>query len=260
MPEPSEANPRDSVFTTIVWDQGSHLADFGPQLKRMEQHARRLRISWPEDMGQDFATVWKKSVGHQDSSHPCTPLGLIRVELTRTGDLSMEARTFDLRNEGVEAITLPAPRWSPKINGTKHGDWQPYREASKIADSKGADLALLVHDFAVVDADRATPVVFDEDGTAWFAEISEGGVSSITAEALAPMLESEGIPVHRGRLNERLIARALEVVALGSGIGASRIESIDGEAVGEQRGFTEKCQTLLTQHYENDNAWSHVGA
>jgi branched-subunit amino acid aminotransferase/4-amino-4-deoxychorismate lyase len=182
------------------------------------------------------------------------------MELTRNGELNIEPRAFSLRNEQIEAITVEAPRWSPKVNGTKHGDWQPYLNAMNQADQAGTDLALLVHEYAIVDGDRATPMVFDEDSTVWVCGDTEGAVESITASILIPLLEDSGIPVQKGRLNERLVARALEMVAVGSGLGASQIESIDGDAIGKDHGFAIKCQTLLTQHYENKNAWSDVGA
>ncbi len=260
MEKDSTPSPRNAVFTTVVWDGGSHLADLKAHLDRMETHAQRLRIAWPKHMMSEINREWEKGIGTREGDTVRTPSGLIRLELTRAGDISLEARPFILRNEGIEAVTVPAPRWSPKINGTKHGDWSPYVDAMQHADTKGADLALMVHDYALVDGDRATPLVIDEDGTAWLAAPAEGGVMGITAELLAPLLEQAGVPVHRGRLNERLVARALEVVALGSGIGASRIESIDGEPVGSNHEFSEKCQTLLTQHYETKNAWTHVGA
>ena len=253
------ANPRDKVFTTLVWDGGNHLADLQIHLERMEKHAKRLRITWPDHILSMIDAAWRIA---QASPAPtqCQPYGLIRIELSRDGDITIQPRQFFLRNDEYDAITVPAPRWSPKINGTKHGDWEPYAEATKQADAKGSDLALLVHEFAIIDGDRATPLVIDEDGTAWLAAEGEGGVQSITADILAPLLEASGIPVHYGRLNERVVAMALEMLAIGSGVGVSRIASIDGQAIGNGQEFTQKCQAMLTQHYQNENAWTHVGA
>ncbi len=252
-------NPRDKVFTTLVWDGGSHLADLQLHLERMEKHAKRLRIAWPEHILSMLDAAWSRA---EPSPAPSQfhPYGLIRLELSREGQITIQSRQFVLRNDEFEAVTVPAPRWSPKINGTKHGDWEPYVEATKHADAKGADLALLVHEFAIIDGDRATPLVIDEDGTAWLAAEEEGGVQSVTADILTPLLEASGVPVHHGRLNERMVARALEMVAIGSGVGASRIASIDGETIGNGQEFTQKCQAMLTQHYQNENAWTHVGA
>ena len=254
-----DASPRDLVFTTMVWDQVRSIADLDAHLERMESHAKRLRIQWPADMKQSIAEAI--ATLEFNAQHPtCRPMGLLRLELARNGAIKVLPRPFLIRNESVEAITVQAPRWSPKVNGTKHGDWQPYREAMKKADQAGTDLALLVHEFAIVDGDRATPIVFDEDSTAWLSNASDGGVAGITAEILVPLLEAQGIPVQRGRLNERLVARAIEVIAVGSGLGVAQIESIDGEQMSTNHGFAIKCQSLLTQHYENKNAWSDVGA
>lgn len=259
MSETGGPSPRDSVFTTMVWDGGTSVADFQSHILRMERHAHRLRIRWPEDLNVLISQAVSQ-LEHHDTGQTRQPNGLLRMELTRSGELSLEPRAFSLRNEQIEAITVEAPRWSPKVNGTKHGDWQPYLNAMNQADRAGADLALLVHEYAIVDGDRATPMVFDEDSTVWVCDDTEGAVESITASFLIPLLEESGIPVQKGRLNERLVARALEMIAVGSGLGASQIESIDGDRIGKNHGFATKCQTLLTQHYEDKSAWSDLGA
>ena len=259
MSEGVGASPRDLVFTTMVWDQARCIADLDAHLERMQHHAKRLRIEWPADMKRSIAEAL--ATLEFEGQHPtCQPMGLLRLELARDGTINVQPRSFSIRNESVEAITVEAPRWSPKVNGTKHGDWQPYRDARQKADHAGTDLALLVHEYAIVDGDRATPLVFDEDSTAWLSDAADGGVTGITAEILAPLLEAHGIPVQRGRLNERLVARAIEVIAVRSGLGVAQIESIDGEQISTNHGFAIKCQSLLTQHYENKNAWSDVGA
>ena len=94
-----------------------------------------------------------------------------------------------------------------RTNGTKHGDWQAYRKALTAAERVGCDAALLVHNFCIVDGDRATPLVLDEDGTVWMAHDDEGGVDGITATYLAKHLPSVGLPVMKGKLNERTVAR-----------------------------------------------------
>ena len=259
MSETGGQSPRDLVFTTMVWDGNASVADLQAHIERMKRHAHRLRIQWPENMNELISRAMSQ-LGHHATGQPRQPNGLLRMELSRNGELNIEPRAFSLRNEQIEAITVEAPRWSPKVNGTKHGDWQPYLNAMNQADQAGADLALLVHEYAIVDGDRATPMVFDEDSTVWVCGDTQGAVESITASILIPLLEDSGIPVQKGRLNERLVARALEMVAVGSGLGASQIESIDGDAIGKNHGFAIKCQTLLTQHYENKNAWSDVGA
>jgi branched-subunit amino acid aminotransferase/4-amino-4-deoxychorismate lyase len=123
----------------------------------MEEHAKRLRIEWPAGIKRSIAKALA-TLEINDQHPTCQPMGLLRLELGRDGTIKVQPRPFSIRNESVEAITVEAPRWSPKVNGTKHGDWQPYRDAMKQADHAGTDLALLVHEYAIVDGDRATPI------------------------------------------------------------------------------------------------------
>ena len=44
-------------------------------------------------------------------------------------------------------------------------------------------------------------MVLDEDGTVWMAHPSEGGVDGVTADVLASLLPSLGMPVVKGKLN-----------------------------------------------------------
>ena len=122
MSETGGQSPRDLVFTTMVWDGNASVADFQAHIERMKHHAHRLRIQWPENMNELISRAMSK-LGHHATSQPRQPNGLLRMELTRNGELNIEPRAFSLRNEQIEAITVEAPRWSPKVNGTKHGDW-----------------------------------------------------------------------------------------------------------------------------------------
>ena len=42
--------PRSAVFTTVLWDGGSKIADFEQHLDRLKKHAKRLRIILPDDL------------------------------------------------------------------------------------------------------------------------------------------------------------------------------------------------------------------
>lgn len=250
--------PRDAVFTTVLWDGSFSLADWTLHLQRLTEHAKLLRIELPANLSQRIADFFFEEQKKGQYSLTNEPSILVRIECSNTGETSFEIRKPEFRNEEIDAITIPAPRWSKKINGTKHGDWKPYIHAHEIAKKRGADLAFHVHDFAIVDADRAAPIVLDEDGIAWVAAPSEGGVASITLQSLVSGLEAAGIPVQYGRLNERLVARAVEVVAIGSGIGACRILSLDGEELGEGEALTALCQSLLQLHYQDPSTWFDV--
>ncbi len=252
----NSGNPRDAVFTTALWNGAFALADWELHVQRLAEHAKQLRLDLPSNMTQQLVDFFDKEKLQQGPS--LEPSMLVRIECLRTGKMVIEARTISFRNEEIDAITLPAPRWSSKVNGTKHGDWKPYREAHESAEKRGADLAFLIHDYAIVDGDRAMPVVLDDDGTAWVAAEEEGGVTSITLNILREGLEAAGIPVHFGRLNERLVARAAEVIAIGSGIGACRVLSLDDEMLGEGVTLTKRCQALLDTHYLDEATWFDV--
>jgi branched-subunit amino acid aminotransferase/4-amino-4-deoxychorismate lyase len=254
----SSGNPRDAVFTTALWDGAFALADWGLHLQRLNEHAGRLRLQLPLDLTQQLLDFFVKQEQEQDNKSSVEPSRLVRIQCSRTGEVFIETRQILFRNEDIDAITLPAPRWSSKVNGTKHGDWNLYREAHGIAEKRGADIAFLVHDYAIVDADRAMPMVLDDDGSAWVAGQDEGGVASITFKVLAEGLEAAGIPIQFGRLNERLVARAAEVIAVGSGIGACRVLSLDDEMLGEGVTLTKQCQSLLNAHYQDKETWFDV--
>ena len=108
----------------------------------------------------------------------------------------------------AEGVTVPAPRWTRKVTGTKHGDWGAYRKITSDVFSKGADVALLVHEYCIVDGDRVMPLVLDEDGVVWISGPDFGGVDSVTFDVCKPKIEAAGFVISEGRLNERLVARA----------------------------------------------------
>lgn len=258
MSEGDSGNPRDAVFTTALWNGAFALADWELHVQRLTEHAKRLRLELPSNLSQKLLDFFEHENLKNELTPSFEPSWLVRVECLRTGEVSIESRELAFRNEDIDAITLPAPRWSSKVNGTKHGDWKPYRDACEVAEKRGADLAFFVHDYALVDADRAMPLVLDDDGTAWVAAQAEGGVASITLMILTKGLEAAGIPVQFGRLNERLVARAAEVIAIGSGIGACHVLSLDDEMLGEGVALTKQCQSILEAHYQNETTWFDV--
>ena len=252
------AGPRSEVFTTALWDGEFALADWHLHLARLTEHAKLLRIELPENMPQQLETLLQQERSLKKTTQSHEPKLLVKIKCTQDGELSVDSRSIDFQNEEVDAITVEAPRWSSKVNGTKHGDWQAYIDARHDAEKKGVDVALLVHDYAIVDADRALPVVLDEDGVAWVAAHNEGGVESITFEILSQQLQNAGIPIQHGRLNERLVARASEIITLGSGTGACRVLSLDDESIGDGNMLSSLCQTLLENHYQKNETWSDV--
>jgi len=209
--------PRRAVFTT-AWANNGRIHELGKHLARMEIHAQRLKIELPNDLEK---RVISAEIPQEET------LVVIRWE----EDLKLTFRE-PIRLQAAEAISVPAPRWTSSVTGCKHGDWQPYLDAGNQASEKGADVAILIHDYCIVDADRAMPIILDEDGTLWIASTDQGGVDSITFSLLRPEIEKMGIPICEGRLNERLTARAREFLLLGTGIGVANVKEIDGVEVG----------------------------
>lgn len=236
------SGPRDEVFTTAVVNPKGQVADGPAHLKRMKDHAKRLRISLPETF--------------PPMEFEASEMSLVRLSYSVEHGWKVQHRPFTVRNESLDAISVPAPRWNPKTNGCKHGDWAPYNEARARAEQAGCDVALFVHEHALVDGDRGTPMLLDEDGTVWIPTDEDGGVDGITASLLEAQLPELGLPVLRGRLNERLVARCHELVVVGSGLGACRVDSIDGERVGHSTVLSKQCQKIINQHFTHEATWS----
>lgn len=213
--------PGDAVFTTMPYADGQ-VAFAKAHIARMRGHAERLRIPWPAS--------WALSAEGDDGMNLC------RVQLTREGDVEVSFRRSDYPASPLCAISQPAPRWARRAQGTKHADWDPYSKAREAALRAGADIALLVHDGAVVDGDRCTPLLLDHDGTVWAANPADGGVQSITLDAVLPGLAAAGLPLRRGRLNETLLGRAREVIVVGSGVGVAWLDEIDGQQIADAPG------------------------
>ena len=258
--EAAQSRPRDSVFTTVTWDGLHHIADFQTHLNRLSNHAERLRMTLPKNIESEIKKAFEDIVALKNGELK-QPIGLVKIVIDCNDQSSMRLseRPITLRNEEIEAITVPAPRWNRKVTGTKHGDWAPYHRARLRADSEGSDLALLVHEFSIIDGDRASPILLDEDGIVWYSNSEQGGVESITRSIILSGLEQHGFPFQSGNLTERIVARAHEMVALGSGMGACRIITIDGEDIGGSADLlTQTCRQILSQHYANSNNWTKM--
>ena len=135
--------PRSEVFTTVLVNEKGEVADWPHHRRRMDEHARRLRLTLPQedpDVAPPDGTGWR----------------LARVGYDGT-DWTVAVRQLGVRDEDVDAVSVTAPRWNERTNGTKHGDWEAYKRAKETAEQAGCDAALLVHECAIVDADRATP-------------------------------------------------------------------------------------------------------
>ncbi len=253
----SELNPspRSSVFTTMRFSQERGLFLFDDHLARMLEHAAKLRI--------DESNINRKSfVELLQTNPPQISEGLVRIECAKDTELRVAYRPFTIQNEAIDAITVPSPIWPPRVAGTKHGAWGAYIEARNYAEQKGGDLALMVHDYSIVDGDRCTPLVLDEDGVVWVSH-ANSSVFSITLSAIHDSILEAGFHIQQGKLNERLVARCVEAIAVGSGVGVLKIDSIDNEPVGDgSTRLFDVCVGILDDGYRNpdnwEEVWSHV--
>jgi branched-subunit amino acid aminotransferase/4-amino-4-deoxychorismate lyase len=243
--------PRSSVFTTMRFSKRRGLFLFENHLRRLDAHAARLRID-TKDITQDSIVELLKE------KHPQFDEGLLRVEVSSQLEINLSYRPLVLENERVDGVTFPSPVWAKRVAGTKHGAWDAYFDARKHAENLGADLALMVHEYCIVDADRCTPLILDEDGVIWHSS-SPNSVDSITFDAMRSSLLAAGYHIQTGKLNERLVARCVEAVAVGSGVGVFGIDSIDGEPIGDggSRLF-DLCKSILKTKYNDVENWQEV--
>ncbi len=243
--------PRSSVFTTMRFTREHGLFLLDQHLARMVEHATKLRI--------DGRNIKRESlIEFLQKNPPQISEGLVRFECTMNSELNVEYRPFVIQNEAIDAVTVPSPVWPPRVAGTKHGAWGAYIKARNYAEQQGADLALMVHDYSIVDGDRCTPVVLDEDGVVWISN-AKNSVSSITLNALIHSIHSGGFHVQSGNLNERLVARCVEAVAVGSGVGVLKIDSIDGETIGDgSTRLFDLCVNALDEERKNPDNWEEV--
>ena len=209
-----EKGPRSAVFTTVRARSGK-LFHLDLHLKRLSKHAKILGIEIPK------------------FEIPSGLDGLVKIQVDSSGVQFSTKPFYQEIHMEAEGITIPAPRWARKIMGTKHGDWEIYREITSQVFAKGADVGLLVHDFCIVDGDRVMPLVLDEDGIIWISDDKHGGVDSVTFDACRGSIEGAGFVISKGRLNERIVARAKEFVLLGTGMGAARLTVLDGVDIGD---------------------------
>lgn len=238
-----------------MWDGKSSVADFVAHLERLKNHAGRLRIELPSDLDSMVAkAICDLGEGMEKSQRQ-----LLTISYSNSDNLVLTSRPLPkLRSSEIHGKTKPLHKWLGDVTGTKHGDWKPYLDARDDAEQSGADISILVDDFTIVDTDRASLVVIDEDGTAYVSD-SKLGVDGITNQIVSSALNSIGIPVMKARLNERMVARCEEILVTGTGIGCSKLVTIDGEMIGREKSLIfERCRDILAQHYSNPDTWTNM--
>ena len=243
-----EADIPASVFTTLRWD-GASVAWLDEHLKRLNAHAKRLSIKWPENMLELLQETNMVGEGN-----------LCSIQLNRDGTVKCTARESVYSDSPLTALSQAAPRFTEIVQGTKHAEWEGYSKARSFANKDGADIALLVHDGAVVDGDRCTPIILDIDGVAYAPSPEGGGIDSITLQLLIPEIEAAGIPFRYARLTEKMLGRSSEVIVVGTGVGVAWLSEIDGQPVGRNSPgpLFETCSSALESKLKT--AWVPLGA
>ena len=217
-----EVTPADAaVFTTLRWENG-RVAWLENHLIRLKSHAERLGIVWPPDFNERLA-----------KTQPIGDGNLCQIRLSKKGEIELTLRLTEYPPSPLTALSQAAPRFTHRAQGTKHAAWNGYSTARLNAINQGADIGLLVHEGAVVDGDRCTPVLLDTDGVAFAPSPEGGGIDSITLDILKPAIEAAGIPFRYARLTETLLGRAAEIIVVGTGVGVAWLCEIDGQSVGK---------------------------
>lgn len=243
------AGPRDAVFTTLLFQPERGVADLDLHLARLQDHARALRLT--PQMADALPTL-------RDACHDRSTEGLVRLAWSGDG-WSCAIRDRQALPE-VDAITAPAPRWAGRITGTKHGAWAWAAEAAAYGDAMGADAVLLVHEHRIVDERRSTPLLLDDDGVVWAAKDEDGAVDSVTLRTLMHDLAAAGLPVQRGHLNERRVARATAMVLVGTGLGVALVDTIDGVPfVSPSSRLFDVCREAYERHMNDSATWTVLG-
>ena len=243
------AGPRDAVFTTLLFRPERGVADLELHLARLQDHARALRLT--PQMADALPAL-------RDACRDRAEEGLVRLAWSSNG-WNCAIRDRQTLPE-VDAITAPAPRWAGRITGTKHGAWAWAAEAAAQGDAMGADAVLLVHEHRIVDERRSTPLLLDDDGVVWAAKDEDGGVDGVTLRTLVHDLAAAGLPVQRGHLNERRVARATAMVLVGTGLGVASVETIDGVPfISPSSRLFDVCRDAYERHMNDPAAWTVLG-
>ena len=242
----ADTAPDSSVFTTLRWN-GTSVAWLDKHLERLEKHAKRLSIDWPVNISEKITQA--KIDGHGN---------LCRIQLNRDGTIQLRLRESNYSKSPLTAVSHPAPRFLQVFQGAKHADWEGYSKARQTSNEAGADIALLVHNGAVVDGDHCTPIILDSDGVAFSPSLEGGGVDSISLAVLVPAIEKAEIPFRRAKLTENLLGRANELIVVGTGVGVAWLSEIDGQRIGSGTPgrLYEACKVAFESELEK--AWTQL--
>lgn len=227
-----------SVWSAIGWDGEKSLSSAGFHFNRMRRHSRRLGMRFPEDLSEQISSLLGRiEIPATRNDDPSQDPYLLIVRVSSDGEVSAKGainRKWPMKP--LSGISLKAPTWDGDIRGTKHGDYQPYRDARDVAENNGADIGLLFEDGCLIDGDRCAPLLLDSDGVAYHPPHSDGALDSVSLQVISPYLEKSGIPVRQAKLTLGMIERSSEMIVCGSGMGIRPLGTIDGRKIGKPNG------------------------
>ena len=206
--------------------------------ERMIRHADKLGLECPPDLSDRVFSRLREVVPPEERNE-CSDQDpfLLIVKVTSGGEIILQGSINNIWPETpLSAISVSAPVWDDGIRGTKHGDYQPYRDAREVAINNGADIGLLFEEGNLIDGDRCSPLLLDRDGVAYHPRHSDGALDSVSLEVIKPFLESSGIPVRGAKITLGMITRCSEMIVCGSGMGIKSLGKIDGRKIGNPRG------------------------
>lgn len=230
--------PDSSVWSAIGWDGGDCLMSSDLHFERMIRHADKLGLECPPDLSDRVFSKLREVVPPEERNE-CSDQDpfLLIVKVTSGGEIILHGSINNIWPETpLSAVSVSAPVWDDGIRGTKHGDYQPYRDAREVAINNGADIGLLFEDGNLIDGDRCSPLLLDRDGVAYHPRHSDGALDSVSLEVIKPFLESSGIPVRGAKITLGMITRCSEMIVCGSGMGIKSLGKIDGRKIGNPSG------------------------
>ena len=222
-----------SIFTTLGWNGKKGFFALNEHFGRLESQAKISGIIFDENIKMEIIKELKikdlKLENYNSSNELYKPPGLVTIKLMQNNNFLITARSneYNIKCKFIDAITVNAPNDIKENKGVKYGDHLPYKNAFKIAKENGGNAALLVNGDAVIDGDRGSLIVLDKDGTAWVSSKEYGSIKSITVELIKTHLEKNGIPLSFGKITTELILRSTDAIMVGTGLGVTRINSID---------------------------------
>ena len=224
---------KKSVFTTIGWDGKNKFFAVEEHFKRLKKHANISKIEFDKKLEENIINKLKnqklKKIKTRYGNKYGKPSGLIKIAIYEDGSFSIKERDneYNIKCEKIDAITVEAPINLKNNQGVKFGKHLAYKNALNIAKQFEANAALLIEKNIVIDGDRGSLIILDNDGVAWVSSCKYGSIQSITVELIKEKLLKRGIPILFGKITTNMILNSCDAIMVGTGIGVMRINSID---------------------------------